>query len=144
MKRQPIRLDNEEILADFDPLVNPKTPALAVVEAPKLEPVEAPVTAESIAKKGVESYLNTWSETSAKYENIGFNEEIKTLMDSILELEELKNKGTKRPSVFKSKALGFQRFATVGMLLMLQAETDTDIKKTFADLFQKSKPAKDR
>lgn len=143
MKRQPIRLDNEEILADFDPLVNPK-PALAVVEAPKPEPVVEAVTAKTVAQKGLEDYLNTWSETSAKYENMGFNEEIKTLMDSILELEQLKNKGTKRPSVFKSKALGFQRFATVGMLLMLQAETDPNIEKTFTDLFQKSKPAKDR
>lgn len=144
MKRQPIRLDNEEILADFDPLLNPKPAALAVVEAPTPEPVATPETAKSVAEKGLESYLNTWNEAPAKYEHMAFNEETKALVEAVQELEAFKNSGSKRPSMMKNKAQAFQRFAQMGMLLMLQAETDTEIAKTFADLFQKSKPAKDR
>ncbi|HDS0926243.1 TPA: hypothetical protein QDZ23_000858 [Pseudomonas putida] len=144
MKRQPIRLDNEEILADFDPLLNPKPAVLAVVEAPTPEPVATPETAKSVAEKGLESYLNTWNEAPAKYEHMAFNEETKALVEAVQELEAFKNAGSKRPSMMKNKAQSFQRFAQMGMLLMLQAETDPNIEKTFADLFQKSKPAKDR
>ncbi|HGN1514114.1 TPA: hypothetical protein ACKROA_003566 [Pseudomonas aeruginosa] len=144
MKRQPIRLDNEEILADFDPLVNPKPAVLAVVEAPTPEPVVAPETAKTVAQKGLESYLNTWNEGAAKYEHMAFNEETKALVEAVQELEAFKNSGSKRPSILKNKAQAFQRFAQLGMLLMLQAETDPNLEKTFNDLFLKSKPAKDR
>lgn len=144
MKRQPITVSNEEALAPFDPLINPKPPVLAVVEAPTPEPVIEPVTAKTVAQKGLESYLNTWNEAAAKYEHMAFNEETKALVDAIQELESFKNAGSKRPSMMKNKAQAFQRFAQMGMLLMLQAETDPTIEKTFADLFQKSKPAKDR
>lgn len=144
MKRQPITVSTEEALAPFDPLVNPKPAALAVVEAPKPEPVAAPVTAKTVAQKGLEVYLNTWNESAAKYEHMAFNEETKALVEAVQELEAFKNSGSKRPSMMKNKAQAFQRFAQMGMLLMLQAETDPNIEKTFADLFQKSKPAKDR
>jgi len=143
MKRQPITVSNEEALATFDPLNNPK-PALAVVEAPTTEPVAEPVTSKTVAQKGLESYLNTWNEAAAKYEHMAFNDETKALVEAIQELEAFKNTGSKRPSMLKNKAQAFQRFAQMGMLLMLQAETDPNIEKTFADLFQKSKPAKDR
>ncbi|WP_144415433.1 hypothetical protein [Pseudomonas putida] len=144
MKRQPITVSNEEALAPFDPLINPKPPVLAVVEAPTPEPVAAPDTAKTVAQKGLESYLNTWNEGAAKYEHMAFNEETKALVEAIQELESFKNAGSKRPSILKNKAQAFQRFAQLGMLLMLQAETDPNVEKTFADLFQKSKPAKDR
>lgn len=144
MKRQPITVSNEEALAPFDPLVNPKPPVLAVVEAPTPEPVVAPDTAKTVAQKGIESYLNTWNEGAAKYEHMAFNEETKALVEAVQELEAFKNAGSKRPSILKNKAQAFQRFAQLGMLLMLQAETDPNLEKTFADLFQKSKPAKDR
>lgn len=144
MKRQPIRLDDQNLLADFDPLANPKSTVLAVVETPKPEPVAEPVTPKTVAEKGLENYLNTWNEAAAKYEHMAFNEETKALVDAIQELESFKNAGSKRPSMMKNKAQAFQRFAQMGMLLMLQAETDPETAKTFADLFQKSKPAKDR
>ncbi|HFT7945219.1 TPA: hypothetical protein ACGR77_002659 [Pseudomonas aeruginosa] len=144
MKRQPITVSNEEALAPFDPLVNPKPPVLAVVEAPTPEPVSAPDTAKTVAQKGLESYLNTWNEGAAKYEHMAFNEETKALVEAVQELEAFKNSGSKRPSILKNKAQAFQRFAQLGMLLMLQAETDPNLEKTFNDLFLKSKPAKDR
>ena len=144
MKRQPITVSNEEALAPFDPLINPKPPVLAVVEAPTPAPVVESVTAKTVAEKGLESYLNAWNETAAKYEHMAFNDETKALVEAIQELESFKNAGSKRPSILKNKAQAFQRFAQLGMLLMLQAEADPNIEKTFADLFQKSKPAKDR
>lgn len=134
-----VELPKDELIADFDPLNQTTETAVE-------EPVaEKELTLPELAEKGLQDYLEAFHDKYNLYESISLGEESQILINAVKVFEE---KANPKKQAFKSRAYELQKYLHVGLQLKLmaeaQAETNPELKKLFADLFQNSKRARDR
>lgn len=132
-----IELPKEEVIADFDPLNAPANP----VVQPVLEVVKKPeLTKAELAEKGLQDYLNTSAENYNKYESVSVSEESNALIDAV--------KAVSKNGAFSKRAYELQKYLHVGLQLKLmaeaQAETNPELLKLFAGLYNDSRRSRDR
>lgn len=132
-----IELPKEEVIADFDPLNAPANP----VVQPVLEVVKKPeLTKAELAQKGLQDYLNTSAGNYNKYESVSVSEESNALIDAV--------KAVSKNGAFSKRAYELQKYLHVGLQLKLmaeaQAETNPELLKLFAGLYNDSRRSRDR
>lgn len=138
-----IELPKEEVIADFDPLNAPANPVVEPVVQPVAlvkKPKKTELTKPELAEKGLQDYLNTSAENFNKYESVSISEESNVLIDAV--------KAVSKNGAFSKKAYELQKYLHVGLQLKLmaeaQAETNPELLKLFAGLYNDSRRSRDR